>query len=129
MSTPYLLNFPVEHIKLVNEFFDLFAGFSDAHRTAIIDALIKADRIAQLAAEDGFYDSDEWKRVRYTALKKNDGRCQCCGRRPSNGNPLHVDHIKPRSLFPALALAPTNLQVLCADCNYGKSNLDQTDWR
>jgi 5-methylcytosine-specific restriction endonuclease McrA len=28
-----------------------------------------------------------------------------------------------------LALEITNLQVLCADCNIGKSNTDETDWR
>jgi X-X-X-Leu-X-X-Gly heptad repeat protein len=42
---------------------------------------------------------------------------------------LHVDHIKPRSLYPARALDPENLQVLCRDCNLGKSNKDATDWR
>jgi len=72
-----------------------------------------------------FYESQEWKRVRYLALKKNNGRCECCG---STG-PLQVDHIKPRSLHPALELDLNNLQVLCADCNQGKSNIDDTDWR
>ena len=42
---------------------------------------------------------------------------------------LHVDHIKPRSKYPELALDPNNLQVLCKDCNLGKSNLYNTDWR
>jgi 5-methylcytosine-specific restriction endonuclease McrA len=42
---------------------------------------------------------------------------------------MHVDHIKPRSLFPLLAADPENLQVLCEDCNVGKSNVDTTDWR
>lgn len=76
-----------------------------------------------------FYKSDEWLHLRYHAIRECAGRCQCCGARPSRGNPLHVDHIKPRSKFPWLALDPDNLQVLCADCNLGKSNLDCTDWR
>lgn len=42
---------------------------------------------------------------------------------------IHVDHIKPRSKFPELSLVQSNLQILCADCNLGKSNKDQTDWR
>ena len=40
-----------------------------------------------------------------------------------------VDHIKPRSRFPGLELDPDNLQILCSDCNMGKSNDDCTDFR
>jgi len=77
----------------------------------------------------GFYSSDEWREVRYRALKLHGGACQCCGARGSRQSPLHVDHIKPRSKFPELALDINNLQVLCADCNLGKRAWDQTDWR
>jgi 5-methylcytosine-specific restriction endonuclease McrA len=77
----------------------------------------------------GFFKTMEWYAVRYGALKQANGRCQCCGQRPTEGNPLHVDHIKPISKFPELALEIANLQVLCAACNLGKSNKDTTDWR
>lgn len=40
-----------------------------------------------------------------------------------------LDHIKPRRLFPELALVVENLQVLCGDCNEGKGNWDMTDAR
>lgn len=53
----------------------------------------------------------------------------CCGANPSDGVKMHVDHIKPRSKFPELALVLDNLQILCEDCNLGKSNKDETDWR
>jgi 5-methylcytosine-specific restriction endonuclease McrA len=75
--------------------------------------------------KDRFYDSREWKRLRYLVLRNSGGRCQCCG----SLGPLHVDHIKPRSLYPKLELSFKNLQVLCPDCNRGKSNIDKTDWR
>jgi len=42
---------------------------------------------------------------------------------------MHIDHIKPRSKYPELTFVFENLQVLCEDCNVGKSNLDETDWR
>lgn len=76
-----------------------------------------------------FYQSDEWRAVRYLALKAAKGACQCCGTRGTKFTPLHVDHIKPRSKFPDLSLVASNLQVLCRDCNLGKSNRDETDWR
>lgn len=76
-----------------------------------------------------FYASDIWRHVRYQALRRSQGICECCYAAPVPGKPLHVDHIKPRSKFPALQLELSNLQVLCTDCNLGKSNRDDTDWR
>lgn len=84
--------------------------------------------IARRSAEE-FYRSDEWRRLRYKALRKYGGKCQCCGAPPALNAPLHVDHIKPRSRFPELALDIDNLQVLCEDCNLGKGASDTTDWR
>jgi 5-methylcytosine-specific restriction endonuclease McrA len=54
-----------------------------------------------------------------TALKLGGECCRFAGV-GTPGNPLHVDHIKPRSKFPRLAIDINNLQVLCADCNLGK---------
>jgi hypothetical protein len=62
-------------------------------------------------------------------LKRCGARCSCCGATSADGVRIHVDHIKPRKYFPHLALAPSNLQVLCEVCNHGKGNWDQTDWR
>jgi 5-methylcytosine-specific restriction endonuclease McrA len=99
-----------------------------ARHTAFVDTTDLFPRIVQ-AKPAGFYQSDEWRDVRYRALVKHGGACQCCGARPTRGHPLHVDHIKPRSKFPHLALDVENLQVLCEDCNLGKRAWDQTDWR
>lgn len=76
-----------------------------------------------------FLFSYEWRTVRMVALKKYGARCQCCGASPADGVVMNVDHIKPRRLFPALALDVENLQILCDACNHGKGNWDQTDWR
>jgi HNH endonuclease len=78
---------------------------------------------------DEFYLSQEWLALRYQALKRYGGMCQCCGATAQIDNPLHVDHIKPRSRFPELALDITNLQVLCMNCNRGKGASDITNWR
>ena len=73
--------------------------------------------------------SEEWRTVRYVALRRSRGVCELCGAGPSTGKPLHVDHIKPRSKYPEFELDEDNLQVLCYDCNLGKSNTDEIDWR
>lgn len=73
-----------------------------------------------------FYNTREWREVRYKVMTKYGKVCQCCGQTKGY---LHVDHIKPRSLFPDLELDINNLQVLCEACNIGKTNRDTTDWR
>ena len=78
---------------------------------------------------DRFLNSAEWRRARYDALKKNNGCCELCGRSKMDGIKLNVDHIKPRRKYPKLALDVNNLQVLCNECNHGKGNRDDTDWR
>ena len=76
-----------------------------------------------------FYNSQAWKETRYEVLRRDGGACQCCGARASDGVRIHVDHVKPRSKYPELQLDINNLQVLCEDCNFGKSNYYNDDWR
>lgn len=76
-----------------------------------------------------YYASWGWKRVRYETLKKYGARCMLCGATPENGARICVDHIQPVSKRPDLALDPDNLQVLCDDCNMGKSNVYTDDFR
>jgi 5-methylcytosine-specific restriction endonuclease McrA len=85
-------------------------------------------RIRRFKSEkkENFYLSEKWRGLRYQALKAQGRICALC-RNPEGI--MHVDHIKPRSKYPELELEITNLQILCADCNLGKSNIDETDWR
>lgn len=48
---------------------------------------------------------------------------------PGSQSRIHVDHIKPKSKYPQLALEEYNLQVLCEDCNLGKVNFFEDDLR
>ncbi len=73
-----------------------------------------------------FYKSDEWKKLRRNILILYGKRCMKCGVTHCE---IHVDHIKPRSLFPELELDPSNTQILCKPCNEKKSNLHYTDYR
>lgn len=79
--------------------------------------------------KDEFLASYEWRKVRMQILKRDGARCACCGADRTDGLKMHVDHIKPRKLYPELALDLNNLQVLCEVCNHGKGNWDMTDWR
>ena len=76
-----------------------------------------------------FLLSDEWFKFRYRIIELHGNKCQCCGATPATGAIIQVDHIKPRSIYPELALVESNAQILCRVCNLGKSNLYKTDWR
>lgn len=69
-----------------------------------------------------FYQTRQWRELRWQVLVKHGAICKVCGVTPEHGAIMHVDHIKPRSKFPDLELVFDNLQVLCEDCNIGKSN-------
>lgn len=52
-----------------------------------------------------------------------------CGVGPKDGAIIQCDHIIPLYSRPDLALDPENLQVLCRECNLGKSNKYADDLR
>ena len=81
---------------------------------------------AYLSSQDGV---TKWQQVRFEALRCSGGRCCLCGATAKSGVTLHVDHIKPKSRYPLLAFELSNLQVLCADCNLGKGNRSEDDFR
>lgn len=95
----------------------------------VVKSKPKIDKVSKFGRALGFYDTEEWQRVRYEVLRRSEGCCMLCKRQAYKSNPLHVDHIKPRSKYPELALTISNLQVLCRQCNLGKSNRYEDDWR
>jgi hypothetical protein len=76
-----------------------------------------------------FYKSIEWRKLRKVALRLYGNMCHHCGMVGTTQKRLHVDHIKPKSLFSNLCLEITNLQILCEECNTHKSNKYFTDYR
>lgn len=89
----------------------------------------QARRAAGKTPAQEFYAGKAWQALRYSVLAERGNRCECCGATPADGARMHVDHIKPRSRYPELALDRKNLQVLCDQCNMGKSNRHEDDWR
>jgi hypothetical protein len=61
-------------------------------------------------------------RLRYQVLKRDNFKCQHCGRSPAKepGVELHIDHVIPWSKCGKTAIG--NLRTLCSGCNLGKSN-------
>lgn len=80
-------------------------------------------------ASKEFLQTRAWRALRYQAIRRYGARCMCCGASRETGAVINVDHIKPRRHHPELALDIGNLQILCGDCNAGKGNFDETDWR
>ncbi len=73
-----------------------------------------------------FLRSSEWKALRAMVLARYGAICMACGQ----DSLIQVDHIKPKSTHPHLALDESNLQVLCWPCNKLKwANGDETDYR
>lgn len=68
--------------------------------------------------------SEEGRGFKLRLREQQQGYCACnsCNaNHPLGIEYLEIDHIKPLSKFPELALEPKNLQLLCAPCNKRKS--------
>lgn len=72
-----------------------------------------------------FYETKRWKYLRARAIRIYGKKCRKCALETQF---VHVDHIKPRSLYPELQWNFNNLQVLCKRCNLEKSNLHDTNY-
>lgn len=76
--------------------------------------------------DDHFYQSSRWLNLRAAVLERYGSTCMKCGT-PTHSP--HIDHIKPRSKYPALEYDLDNLQVFCMKCNIGKGNRSTQDYR
>jgi len=57
-------------------------------------------------------------KLRFDILERDNHTCQACGATPQDGATLEIDHIQPFSK--GGTDDPSNLQVLCRECNAGK---------
>lgn len=108
------------------------AGFIGDVKTVVRNTASSVERIWPADVDvtgDEFLKTYRWRQLRMKAIKKYGPKCQCCGASASTGAVINVDHIKPRRKHPDLALCLDNLQILCNECNHGKGNWDETDWR
>lgn len=76
-----------------------------------------------------FYSTKEWRAFRSLALGAFRSRCVACGFSVYDGVRIHVDHIKPRHLFPEFSFRAANIQTLCESCHAAKPRTASMDWR
>lgn len=79
---------------------------------------LKTKKLIEFVLSENFYNSTEWQSLRKRSLKLKKNTCVLCG----STDDLSVDHIKPRSKFPLIALEMSNTQILCRSCNSSKGN-------
>lgn len=60
--------------------------------------------------------------LRFRVLQRDGFRCRYCGRGPSEGGVLHVDHVVPYAA--GGTTTEGNLITACAECNLGKGTSD-----
>ena len=97
----------------------------ERERGAKIEARLEElarERQHRIDETNAFYASAEWRLIRQKVIEEQGQVCSQCQKEIIDEFDLTVDHIKPRSKFPDLALELSNLQVLCRSCNSAKSN-------
>jgi hypothetical protein len=102
---------------------------TDEHRKHISEALkgTRPKNMFQSGDRHPFWNPDrtdmrerltgKYRDWRFAVIKRDKYTCQECGAKRGNGNVLHVDHIKPFSLFPELRYEVNNGRVLCMECH------------
>jgi hypothetical protein len=79
------------------------------------------DRVDRQQQEyERFYLTADWRQLRRRVIERDGNVCGRCNQSIQDQGDLTVDHIKARSKYPELALALSNLQVLCRRCNSSK---------
>jgi hypothetical protein len=86
--------------------------------------LSNSDLVIIRSGDDPEFEAG-WPLLRNNVLKTYGRICMRCGSKDN----IHVDHIKPRSLYPELKLDFDNMQVLCGSCNCSKGNRRIVDYR
>lgn len=77
-------------------------------------------RQQQIHEAKQFYASAEWRSIRNTVISEEGPHCYLCNQAIVDPNEIAVDHVKPRSSYPELALIRENLRVACRSCNSNK---------
>ncbi len=128
---------PIEHPEVVDWLTKEYQertgkNFRDPDRT--IRKLAQEGKLIKVAKGVYKYDPDfitnpkleDFTLAQKEQIFKRDGYCcVICGKGPSDGIEIHVDHIKPKDLGGKAIIE--NGQTLCATHNFRKKNFKQTE--
>ncbi len=116
----FISRFPISEWSLLGLFpalvFTILLVFT--WRASVIK--LAEERKKRLDESRQFYSSPEWQQVRKEVIREYGVVCPECGIHIENSIDVTVDHIRPRSKYPHLALEKQNLRVLCRSCNSSK---------
>ena len=90
---------------------------------------ISPSLILQPAFRKRFIDLGIGEDIKNEIRRKHGMVCAGCGCMIRLTIMRHVDHIKPKKIYPELEFLYSNLQVLCRPCNAHKSTYDGDDWK
>lgn len=111
----------------------IFMDLKDVDDSAFENWIYERDQVVvrknnKYKSKVPFFDSGPWRTLRAKVLDHYGSTCMKCRIGKIDGAIIQVDHIRPRSLFPRLALEFDNLQVLCKECNSAKGIITE-DYR
>lgn len=91
-------------------------------------------RLAITGEKHYYWKGGSWNYVKTLVRLRDQDICQCTGAcgwhlgkkcEFSDSYIMHVDHIKPKKLFPDLRLDMDNLLTVCPNCHQFKTNLER----
>lgn len=94
-----------------------------AERSKQIFPVLLDRHISNVITGGNLLSTRTWRELRCEIIRRDGRVCQelHCHRTIPLDFDLHIDHIRPRSVFPELSLDPSNLRVLCRTCNFKKA--------
>lgn len=81
-----------------------------------------------------YWKGGSWNYIKTLVRLRDKDVCQCTGACQSHLSEkcgfsdsyiMHVDHIKPKKLYPELALSLDNLMTVCPNCHQFKTNMER----
>jgi hypothetical protein len=107
--------------------FNLITRKPCSERRLLVDEKVRQlaeRRRLDIEERQRFLASPEWLMLRKKAIAELGRTCAMCKKYIKDEDDITVDHIRPRSKSPDLALSEDNLQILCRKCNSRKGAKD-----
>lgn len=107
----------------------LLASVPPALASMPVDDKDRDKKRAEFHPYRAWYQTKEWRRLRWATLVRDCFTCQMCGRIEADTSKLVADHKRPHRGDRALFFDPNNTETLCASPCHSKhkQRLEQAD--